>query len=123
MHPVVVGVADIDRAVGADDRAVRAVEPGFGGRAAVAAGALAAAGERADDAARAVDAADRVVLGIDDDQAAVAVDRHFLGRVEHRGERRAAIAAIAARGGAGDRRDDPGLGSTARRLLPWRSRI
>src|SRR4249919_121981 len=75
----VVGVADIDRAVRSDDRAVRTVEPGIGGRTAVAAGALAAAGERADDAARPVDAADCVVLGIDDDQAAVAVDRHFLG--------------------------------------------
>jgi len=40
------GVADIDRAVWADDRAVRAVEPGFGRGAAVAALALAAAGDR-----------------------------------------------------------------------------
>src|SRR5205085_1373659 len=36
------------------------------------------------------------------------VERHFLWRVELGGERRAAIAAVAPRRGAGNRRDDPG---------------
>src|SRR4051812_24020434 len=75
---VVVGVADVDRAVGSDDSAVRAVETGCGGRAAVAFRAFAAAGDARDDAGGAIDAADRVVLGIDDDQATVAVERHLL---------------------------------------------
>src|SRR6266849_36749 len=104
---MIVRIADIDRAVGTDDRAVRAVEAGRASAAAVAAGALTTAGKVSDDARRAVDAADRVVFGIDDEEAAVAVDRHFLWRVEDRRERRAAIAAMAAGGGAGDRRDDP----------------
>src|SRR5712675_3130707 len=107
---VVVGVADIDRAIRADDRAVRAVEAGFGGRAAIAAPALAAAGDRRHDPGAMVDPAERVVLGIDDQQAAVGVDRHFLWRIEHRGESRPAIAGIAAPGRAGDRRDDAGRG-------------
>src|SRR5438270_11426840 len=105
---VVVGVADIDRPIRADDRAVRAVEAGRGRGAAVAALALAAADDRRHDAGASVDPADRVVFGIDDQEAAIAVDRHFLRRIEHGGERRATIARIAAAGRAGDRRDEAG---------------
>ena len=79
---MIVRVADIDRAIRTDNGAMRAVEPGIGGGTAVAVPSLAAAGNGRDNAARAVDTADRVVLGIDDQQAAVAVERHLLRGVE-----------------------------------------
>src|SRR5260221_6233731 len=89
---VVVGVADIDRAIGADRRAVRSVEPGFARRPAIAAGALTAAGDRGDRAGARVEAANRMVLGVDDQDAAVSVDRHLFRRVEYRGKRRSVVA-------------------------------
>src|SRR6185503_12353409 len=69
---VVVGVADVDGAIGADDRTMRTIEAGRGRWAAVAARALAAAGDRHHHSAAVVDPADRMIFGIDDQQAAVA---------------------------------------------------
>src|SRR5579884_2476689 len=99
---VVVGVADIDCPVRAYRRAVRPVEAGFRRGAAVAVAALAAAGDRRDDAAAPVDQTDRVVLGIDNEDVAVAVERHLFRRVEYRGNGRTAVAGIAACAGAGN---------------------
>src|SRR3954471_16865119 len=107
---VIVRVANIDRAVRTDHGAMRAVEPGIGGGTAVAVPSLAAADNGRDNAARVVDTADRVVLGIDDQQAAVAVQRHLLRRVEDGGGGRAAVAAVAAPGRASDRLNQAGGG-------------
>src|SRR6202035_1794596 len=105
-----VGVADIDRAVGGDGCAVRAVECGGAGRTAVPPGALpAAAGDRGDGSGAQVHAADRVFFGIDDQQVALAVDRQLLRRVEGSGEGRPAVAAISPLPGAGYRRNDPAV--------------
>src|SRR6266436_864415 len=93
---VVLGVADIDRAIGSDDGAVRPAETGRGGRTAVTLRALAASGDRLDDAACGIDAADRVVLGIDDQDVAAGVEGEFLGCVEHRIARRTIFVAVAA---------------------------
>ena len=102
---------------------MRPAEARSGSRTAVTLGALAPAGDRLDDAARGIDAADRVVLGIDDQDVAAGVEGEFLGRVEHRIPRRPAVARVAAGTGAGDGIDDPVPGSTARSVLPCRSRI
>src|SRR6266404_3478258 len=107
---VVLGIADVDRPIRSDDGAVRAAETGRGRRTAVTLGALAPAGDRLDDAARGIDAADRMVLGIDDQDVAAGVEGEFLGCVEHRIARRTIVAAVAARTGAGDGIDDPGAG-------------
>src|ERR1700730_16707860 len=107
---VVLGVADVDRAIGSDDGAVRTAETGSGGRTAVTLGAFTPAGDRLDDAARGIDAADRVVLGVDDQDVAAGVEGEFLGRVEDCIPRRAAVAAVAAGTGAGDGIDHPGAG-------------
>src|SRR5438876_1968776 len=107
---VVLGVADIDRTIGADDRTARAAETGCDRRTAVTLGAFPPAGDRLNVAARDIDAADRVVLGIDDQDVAAGVESEFLGRVEDGILRRAAVAAVAARPGAGDCIDDPGAG-------------
>src|SRR5205814_2441509 len=89
---VVVGVADIDRAIRADHRAMRPVESGSCRRAAIAARTRAAAGNRRDDPGITVDQPDRVVLGVDDQDVAVGIERHLLWRIEHGGERRPTIA-------------------------------
>src|SRR5205807_3323954 len=107
---VVVGVADIDRAIRTDRCAMRPVESGSCRRAAIAARTLAAAGNRRDDAGITVDQPDCVVLGVDDQDVAVGIERHLLWRIEHGGERWPTIAGIAAPGGAGDRIDDAGRG-------------
>ena len=105
---MVLGVADIDRATRSDDGAVRAAEPGRRGWAAIAFGAFASASDRLDDAARGIDAADRVVFGIDDQNVAAGIEGELLGSVEHSVFRRTAVAPVAARAGAGDGGDDPG---------------
>src|SRR5439155_588430 len=102
---VVLGVADIDRTIGADDRTVRAAETGCDRRTAVTLGAFPPAGDRLNDAARDIDAADRVVLGIDDQDVAAGVESEFLGRVEDGILRRAAVAAEPGRAVAGQGRD------------------
>jgi hypothetical protein len=107
---VVVGVADIDRTVGTDDRAMRTVEAGRRGGAAIAARTLPAPGDRRDDPGRAVDQADRVVLGVDDQDVALGIERHLFRCVEYSGERRPAVTGIAAPRRAGDRIDDAGRG-------------
>src|ERR1700730_7096865 len=55
---VVLGVADVDRRRGADRGAVRAAEAGCSARAAFTFGPFTPAGDRLDDAARDIDAAD-----------------------------------------------------------------
>ena len=90
---MVLGVADIDCTIRPDDGAVRAAQAGCVRRPAVALGALAPAGDRLDDAACGIDAADRVVLGIDDQDVAAGVEGEFLRRVEHCIPRRPAVAA------------------------------
>src|SRR5437870_4708585 len=70
----------------------------------------AAPSERLSDPARGIDAANRVVLGTDHQDVAAGVESEFLGRVEDGILRRAAVAAVAARPGAGDCIDDPGAG-------------
>src|SRR6266446_5681969 len=57
---VVLGITDVDRTIRSDDGTVRTAETGCGGRAAVTLGAFTPAGDRLDDAARRVDAADRM---------------------------------------------------------------
>src|SRR6185437_7302112 len=64
--------------------------------------------DRGDDAGARVDAADDVVLGLDDQQIPAGIDGELLGRVERRGERVAAVSVIAARAGAGDGADVAG---------------
>jgi hypothetical protein len=107
---VVLGVADIEGAVGADGDAVRAAKPGLARRAAIAVVPLAAPGDGLDRAALDVEPADGVVLGIDDQDVAIGVDGQLLGRVEDRRQRRAAVAAVASGAGPGHRRDDAGPG-------------
>src|SRR5690606_3397977 len=103
---VVVGVADEDGAVGADGDSMRAVELRPGRRAAVAAApGLAAAGDGLDPAGVEVEAADDVVLGVDD-QDCLPVDRHLLRPVEGGLGRRAAVAGVPLAAGAGDGADD-----------------
>src|SRR5205823_11314356 len=76
---VVVGIADIDRAVGGNGCAVRPVERGGARRTAIAVAASpAAAGDRGDRSGPQVHPADRVVFGIDDQEIALAVDRQLL---------------------------------------------
>src|ERR1700741_331896 len=106
--PVVFGVADIDRPVGSDHGAVRAGKTGRQRRAALAFAALPAAGDGFDSSVRGIDAADRMVLGIDDQDIAAGVESELLRRVENRVPRRAAVAAVTARTGAGPGGDDPG---------------
>src|SRR6185312_8610272 len=106
---MVLGVADIDRAVGTDRDAVRPRQSGLRGGSAVALPAMpAVARDGGYDAGARVDAADDVVLGLDDEQIAGGIDGEFLGRVEGRGERVAAVAFVAARADAGHRADHPG---------------
>src|SRR5215468_5956269 len=99
---------------------MRPAETGSGRRTAVTFGAFTPAGDRLDDAVRGVDAADRVVLGIDDQDVTGGVEGEFLGRVEHRVARRPVVAAIAARPGAGDSIDDASaaIDRTQRAALP-----
>src|SRR5205814_7173178 len=78
---VVFGVADVDRAIRPDDGAMRAAETGRGRRTAVTFGAFMPAGDRLDHAGRSGDAADRVVLGIDDQNVAARIESEFLGCV------------------------------------------
>jgi len=107
--PVVVGVADVDRSVGRDRSAVRAIERSGYCRPAIAFASLAAVAGNRDDCSRAeVDATDRMVLGVDDQQIAVAVDGQLLRGVEGRRERRAVVAGIRSEPGASDGRDDAG---------------
>src|SRR5689334_13694787 len=92
---VVVRVADVDRAVGGDRCAVRPVERSGASGTAVAVAALAATSRnRRDGSAADVDPADHVVLGIDDQQIAVAVDRQLLWLIEDGGEGRPVFTAI-----------------------------
>jgi len=81
---VVFGVADIDRPVGSDDSAVRAAKTRRVRRTAVACPALPAAGDGLDDSIGDVNAPDRVVLGVDDQDVAAGVESEFLRRIENR---------------------------------------
>src|SRR6516165_3454146 len=74
---VVLGVADIDCAIGADDCAMRSTEPGGGRRAAVTAWAFAPASDRFDNPARSINAADRVILSVDDQDVAARIEGQF----------------------------------------------
>jgi len=81
---VVFGVADIDRPVGSDDSAVRAAKTRRVRRTAVAFAALPTAGNSLDNSAARIDTADRVVLGVDDQDVAAGVESEFLRRIENR---------------------------------------
>src|SRR5262249_51213689 len=108
-YAVIAGVADEDRAVGRDGDAVGAVEPRGTGRAAVAAiAAVAVADEGLDGASLRVDASDGVVLGVDDQEVAGAVDGQLLGAIEFSGRRGAAVSGVAASAGAGPGGDEAG---------------
>ena len=81
---MVFGVADIDRPVRSDDGAMRAAKTRCLRRAAVALAALPAAGDGLDNSVAGIDTADRVVLGIDDQDIAAVVESEFLRRIENR---------------------------------------
>src|SRR5262249_36019582 len=76
---VIIAVSDIQSAARAEDAAVRAIHAGLRRGTAVAAGSLAAAGHRRDDVCFGVNAADAVVLAIDDEDVAVGVAADALG--------------------------------------------
>src|SRR5436305_13094018 len=97
------------------------VERGGVRRTAVAIAALpAAAGDGGDGSGAQVDAADRVVFGIDDKDVALAVDRKLLRGVEGSGDGRPVVAAIGPLSGAGGRGDDPAsrVDAPQRAVLP-----
>src|SRR3954447_20131388 len=81
-----------------------------GGAAVPTAPPLARAGHRGDRAGRGVDPADGVILGVDDEEVARAVDGEFLGPVERRGPGGPAVARIALGADAGAGRDPPVAG-------------
>src|SRR5487761_1819129 len=97
-HAVVVGVADVEAAVGPNADAVRPVEPGLQGRSAVAAVTASrgtAAGHGLDFARLPLDSADRLVFGVDDRHVAARRDRNSLRPIEGRLKGRSAVARVA----------------------------
>src|SRR5207247_8355216 len=94
---MVVRVADINRPrpIGCNRGAVRPVERGgVRGTAIAVASPAAVAGEGEDHSGADVDPADRVVLGVDDQQVTLAIDGELLRRVESRGDGRTVVAGI-----------------------------
>src|SRR5262249_3596117 len=91
--------------LGIDDAAVRAVEAGLGGVAAVAFGALTAAGDGRDDAGLGIDLANGVILGVHHVDVALAVAADAFRAAEGRLDGGAAVALVAGSAGAGDGRD------------------
>src|SRR4051794_7536767 len=100
-NTVILTVADIDRAIRSDDRTMRARETREMSGTTIAARTGRTAGDGADDPGAGVDQPDCMVLGVDDEDVAGAVERHLLGCVEHSLPGVAFIAGIAARPGPG----------------------
>ncbi len=107
---MVARVADEHGTVGTDRDAVGPVELGLGGGAAIAgAAAVAVAGDGGDGPGPGVDSTDGVVLGIDDEEVAVASDGQLLRAVEGGLRGGAAVARVTLGAGAGDGPDRAGL--------------
>src|SRR5262245_11127063 len=102
---MIIAIRDVDIPLGIDDAAVRAVEAGLGGVAAVAFGTLPAAGDGRDDAGLRVDLANGVVLGLDHVDVALAIAADACRAAECRLDGRASVALVAGDVGAGDGRD------------------
>jgi hypothetical protein len=104
---VVVRIRDQQRAGASDSAAVRPVELHSGCRSAVTRGTGApAAGRCRDDAGAVVDAADGVVLGINDVEVVVRVGADPLGAVKRCLQGRSPVYGVASSAGAGDGGDD-----------------
>lgn len=104
---MVLAIADVERAIRADRDPMGAVEGRFRGGATIAAKALAAAGDRGENAGLGIEAPDGVVLGIDNKEVAVLVARGAFGAVEGGILGRAAIARVALLPRARDGGDNP----------------
>src|SRR4051794_6706706 len=87
-----------------------AIELRGGGRAAVSPPAASAIpGDRGDQAGPGVDSANGMVLGVDDQDVALAVEGHLLGAGEGRGGGGSAVTGESGGAGAGARGDDARL--------------
>ena len=89
---MIVRVTNIDRAVWADGYAVWTGKAGGCRRPAVTIAALSPAGDGGNSSRGHVDAANGIVLGIDHQNVAVAIERELLRRIEYRLKCRAAVA-------------------------------
>src|SRR5438552_11285889 len=99
-------VGNVQGAAPINDATMRPVQAGCGGISALAFCAPGASCDRRDDVASCINPANRVVLGVDDENVAVPVTAYALGTVERGLPGLAAVAAVAAFARARDRSDD-----------------
>ena len=100
------GIADVERAVGADYDPMRTIQPRLGCGATVASRALTPACHSGDHAGLGIDAPDGVVLGIDNKQVPGFVARRAFGTVKRRLKGRTTIAGVALLARPGNRGND-----------------
>src|SRR5207247_8052332 len=100
-HPVLDPVGDIQIALGVYAAAVGPLQAGRRGGAAVAIAALVPTGDGGHDAGDGINAADRIVFGVHDDNVIVMVAPDGLGRPPGGGQGGTAVAAVAPCTGAG----------------------
>src|SRR5262245_38566282 len=106
-HPVVHSVRDIQMPLGVYPAAVGTLQAGFRSKSAVAIASPMSAGDGGHNPCYGIDAADRVVLRVHDDDVVLMVASDGLGRAPGRREGWATVAAVAPLAGTGKGGHDP----------------